>query len=135
MSLPTKEQFEEMIRQDAFLEYDAHMANFYGTPEAQVDEKLEHWAADAQGLLLKTERDRYLFIVEDLYYDHYVEGKFSVLGRDVRTGFQPAGEGGRAGVAQEDLPLLRSFAHDEQGVRSGAYVVHIEAERLGDSQA
>ncbi len=36
----TKEQFEEMIRQDAFLEYDAHMANYYGTPEAQVDEKL-----------------------------------------------------------------------------------------------
>ena len=36
----TKEQFEEMIRQDAFLEYDAHMANYYGTPEAQVNEKL-----------------------------------------------------------------------------------------------
>ena len=38
----TKERFEEMIRQDAFLEYDAHMANYYGTPEAQVNEKLEH---------------------------------------------------------------------------------------------
>ena len=37
----TKEKFEEMIRQDAFLEYDAHMANYYGTPEAQVDEKLQ----------------------------------------------------------------------------------------------
>ena len=36
----TKEQFEEMIRQDAFLEYDAHMDNYYGTPEKQVDEKL-----------------------------------------------------------------------------------------------
>ncbi len=37
----TKERFEQMIRQNAFLEYDAHMANFYGTPEKQVDEKLE----------------------------------------------------------------------------------------------
>lgn len=37
----TKARFEEMIRQDAFLEYDAHMDNFYGTPEKQVDEKLE----------------------------------------------------------------------------------------------
>ena len=37
----TKERFEEMIRQDAFLEYDAHMDNYYGTPEKQVDEKLE----------------------------------------------------------------------------------------------
>ena len=36
----TKERFEEMIRAGEFLEYDAHMANYYGTPEAQVDEKL-----------------------------------------------------------------------------------------------
>lgn len=36
----TKERFQEMIRQDAFLEYDAHMDNYYGTPEKQVDEKL-----------------------------------------------------------------------------------------------
>ena len=37
----TKEQFEEMIRQDAFVEYDAHMDNYYGTPKAQLEEKLE----------------------------------------------------------------------------------------------
>jgi guanylate kinase len=36
----SKEQFEKMIRQDAFLEYDAHMDNFYGTPKAQLEEKL-----------------------------------------------------------------------------------------------
>lgn len=36
----TKERFEEMIAQDAFLEYDAHMDNYYGTPAAQVEEKL-----------------------------------------------------------------------------------------------
>ena len=36
----TKEQFEEMIRQDAFLEYDAHMENYYGTLKAQLEEKL-----------------------------------------------------------------------------------------------
>ena len=38
----TNEEFEQMIRDDAFLEYDAHNKNWYGTPEAQVDEKLEH---------------------------------------------------------------------------------------------
>ena len=37
----TKAQFEDMIAKDAFLEYDAHMDNFYGTPEAQLNEKLE----------------------------------------------------------------------------------------------
>ena len=37
----TKERFEEMIAQDAFLEYDAHMANYYGTPRGQALEKME----------------------------------------------------------------------------------------------
>lgn len=37
----TRERFEEMIAQDAFLEYDAHMDNYYGTPAAQAEEKLK----------------------------------------------------------------------------------------------
>ena len=37
----TRERFEEMIRQNAFLEYDAHAANYYGTPRAQAEEKME----------------------------------------------------------------------------------------------
>lgn len=37
----SKETFRDMIRQEAFLEYDAHMDNFYGTPKAEVEEKLQ----------------------------------------------------------------------------------------------
>ena len=37
----TKERFEEMIADGAFLEYDAHAANYYGTPRAQAEEKME----------------------------------------------------------------------------------------------
>ena len=37
----TREQFEDMIRREEFLEYDAHMANYYGTPRAQAEEKME----------------------------------------------------------------------------------------------
>ncbi len=37
----TKEQFEDMIKRGEFLEYDAHMNNYYGTPAAQAEEKLE----------------------------------------------------------------------------------------------
>lgn len=37
----TKEQFEKMIANDAFVEYDNHMKNFYGTPKAQLEEKLQ----------------------------------------------------------------------------------------------
>lgn len=36
-----KPRFEEMIRQDAFVEYDDHMGNFYGTPKGQLEEKLQ----------------------------------------------------------------------------------------------
>jgi len=37
----TKERFEEMISRGEFLEYDAHAANYYGTPRAQAEEKRE----------------------------------------------------------------------------------------------
>lgn len=35
----TKEQFEQMIADDAFLEYDNHAKNYYGTPRQQMEEK------------------------------------------------------------------------------------------------
>ena len=36
----SKEKFLDMIENNEFLEYDAHMGNFYGTPKAQLEEKL-----------------------------------------------------------------------------------------------
>ena len=35
----TKDRFEQMIREDEFLEYDAHAENYYGTPRCQAEEK------------------------------------------------------------------------------------------------
>ena len=37
----TKAEFEAMIARGEFLEYDAHMDNYYGTPVAQAREKME----------------------------------------------------------------------------------------------
>ena len=37
----SKDEFRQMISDDAFVEYDAHMGNFYGTPRKQLEEKLE----------------------------------------------------------------------------------------------
>ena len=37
----SKDEFRQMICEDAFVEYDAHMGNFYGTPRQQLEEKLE----------------------------------------------------------------------------------------------
>ena len=36
----TQDKFQDMIAKDEFLEYDAHMDNFYGTPKAQLEDKL-----------------------------------------------------------------------------------------------
>ena len=36
-----RERCEQMIREDAFLEYDDHMGNLYGTPKFQLLEKME----------------------------------------------------------------------------------------------
>ena len=37
----TKEKFREIIERNEFVEYDDHMGNYYGTPEAQLNEKLQ----------------------------------------------------------------------------------------------
>ena len=36
----SKAQFEQMIAQNAFLEFDNHAQNYYGTPRRQLEEKL-----------------------------------------------------------------------------------------------
>ena len=54
---------------------------------AQIDEKLSAWASYSGGPLLKTDRDHYLFIFEEQYYNHFVEERFSVLDaiRDIKV--------------------------------------------------
>ncbi len=37
----SKERFEQLIKEDGFLEYDSHFGNYYGTPRKFVEEKLE----------------------------------------------------------------------------------------------
>lgn len=46
---------------------------------AQIDSKIGAWADAANGILLKYERNRYLFIFEEQYLNRFCEEKFSVL--------------------------------------------------------
>ena len=46
---------------------------------AQIDEKLQTWAIAGQGILLKTDRNHYLFLFEEQYFQHFVDEKFSIL--------------------------------------------------------
>ena len=56
--------------------------------QAQIDEKLNAWAAQGQGILLKTDRDHYLFIFEEQYYQPFVQERFAVLDamREIKVG-------------------------------------------------
>ena len=46
---------------------------------AQIDEKLQTWANAGQGILLKTDRNHYLFLFEEQYFQHFLDEKFSIL--------------------------------------------------------
>ncbi len=46
---------------------------------AQIDERLNAWCGDKNGLLVKYDRDRYLFIFEEQYFERMVEEKFAIL--------------------------------------------------------
>lgn len=47
--------------------------------QAAIDEKVSQWADQAEGVLRKHDRDKYLFIFEERYLSHFQEKKFSVL--------------------------------------------------------
>ena len=56
----TKEAFEDMITRDAFLDYDNHNTNYYGTPTAQLEEKLQrgHVLLDIEPVGAKNVRNK-----------------------------------------------------------------------------
>ena len=45
---------------------------------AQIDEKLGQWA-EGVGVLIKTQRDHYLFLFEEEHFEHFADEKFAVL--------------------------------------------------------
>ncbi len=47
----TKEEFEQMIAQDAFVEYACYVGNYYGTPKKYVEDQL----ADGKDVILEIE--------------------------------------------------------------------------------
>lgn len=46
---------------------------------AQIDERLNTWVTDSGGILLKFDRDRYLFLCDEAAFQHLVDEKFSIL--------------------------------------------------------
>lgn len=46
---------------------------------AAIDEKIAKWIEPAQGIIIKSERDRYMFIFQNQHYETYKNGKFALL--------------------------------------------------------
>ncbi len=45
---------------------------------ANIDEKISQWAEPAQGILIKYDRDRYIFLFAEEYMERFLKDKFSV---------------------------------------------------------
>ncbi|MBQ6902170.1 MAG: DHH family phosphoesterase [Oscillospiraceae bacterium] len=46
---------------------------------AEVDKKLAEWTASANGIFIKYERDKYIYIFQQRYLDEYIASKFAIL--------------------------------------------------------
>ena len=57
---------------------------------AAIDEKVNSWAQQAEGLLFKTDRERYVFVFEERWLPSFAEKKFSVL-EEVKQVTSPEG--------------------------------------------
>ncbi len=79
--------------------------------QAQIDERLNQWTHSA-GLLVKTNRDRYLFLLEDRNYEKLAEEKFSILDSireiSVGEGLRPTISIGVGKEADEMADLYKS---------------------------
>lgn len=80
---------------------------------AAIDEKITAWAAEADGVIRRLERDRYIFVFEQKDLVKFIAGKFTVL-EDIRQIKNAEGITASLsiGIGQGDLPMeeLHKFA-------------------------
>lgn len=60
------------------------------TMRGAIDDRINTWAAATEGLVYRTDRDRYVFIFEERYLKSIEEGKFSIM-ESVRDIASPSG--------------------------------------------
>lgn len=87
------------------------------TLQAAIEEKISQWSDQAEGVLRKYDRDKYLFIFEERYLSQFQEKKFSVLEsmRDI------TGAGGipvtlSIGIGRDGASLAEDFAYAQLAI-------------------
>ena len=93
---------------------------------AAVEEKIGHWTADSEGMLLKYDRDRYLFLFEERSFSGYAERRFDLLDQ-VRE--VVAGEGVAATMS---IGVGRDADNYDQLLKNASLALEMALSRGGD---
>ncbi len=135
----SKDEFEQRIKEDDFLEYNYYAGNYYGTPKAWVEEQIElgnniileidyHGAFNAKE---KIDRTTLVFILPP----SMEELKARLLKRGSET---PQTIEERLKIAENELKLVDKFDHNiinenvENSVDLLHNIVQIEKKKLGE---
>lgn len=84
---------------------------------AVIDEKINAWAESSHGLLLKTERDRYLFVFEQRHLQIMIDNKFSILD-SVRAVVNHAGQAATLsiGIGKDGASFVENYQYSALGL-------------------
>ena len=93
---------------------------------AAVEEKMDQWRSGSGALLMKSDRDRYLMVLDEARYEKFAAGRFSVLD-DVRT--VQAGEGVYATLS---IGVGREAADFEALYKNAGLALEMALSRGGD---
>ena len=93
---------------------------------AAVEEKMDQWRGGSGALLMKSDRDRYLMVLDEARYEKIAAGRFSVLD-DVRT--VQAGEGVYATLS---IGVGREAADFEALYKNAGLALEMALSRGGD---
>ena len=93
---------------------------------AAVEEKVDQWRGGSGALLMKSDRDRYLMVLDEARYEKFAAGRFSVLD-DVRT--VQAGEGVYATLS---IGVGREAADFEALYKNAGLALEMALSRGGD---
>ena len=93
---------------------------------AAVEEKMDQWRGGSGALLMKSDRDRYLMVLDEARYEKFAAGRFSVLD-DVRT--VQAGEGVYATLS---IGVGREAADFEALYKNAGLALEMALSRGGD---
>ena len=119
----SKEKFLDMIEKNEFLEYDAHMDNYYGTPKAQLEEKL------ARGHVLLDIEPNGAFIVKNARPDATLIFIAPPSMEELEKRLRSRGD---TDEAQIKLRLDRVAWEMEQGKKYDHYVINDQVETCAE---